>query len=84
MPEAKQKLEESLNIRKQFLGERHPDLAWALISLSIWYEKEGELSDAIRLMQEAYDIRTEQLRSEHPYTIEAKQRLDELTKNQES
>lgn len=78
MPEAKQKLEESLNIRKQFLGERHPDLAWALISLSTWYEEQGNLSGAIRFMQEAYDIRKEQLRSEHPYTIAAKQRLDKL------
>ena len=81
MPEAKDRLDKSLNIRKQILGERHPDLAWVLISLSQWYEKMGDLPHAIQFMQEAYDIRNEQLRPDHPYTIEARERLNKLTNN---
>lgn len=81
MPEAKDRLDESLNIRKQILGERHPDLAWTFISLSQWYEKMGDLSRAIQLAQETYDIRNEQLRPDHPYTIEARARLNNLTNN---
>ena len=82
LPEAKEQLEESLGIRKKVLGERHPDLAWALTSLSECHEKmgEGELPRAIQLMQEAYDIRREQLRPGHPYTSMAEQRLGELRK----
>lgn len=82
LPEAKKQLEESLGIRKKVLGERHPDLAWALTSLSECHEKmgEGELPRAIQLMQEAYDIRREQLRPGHPYTSMAEQRLGELRK----
>lgn len=80
LPEAKEQLEESLGIRKKVLGERHPDLAWVLISLSGCHEKMGELPRAIQLMQEAYDIRREQLRPGHPYTSMAEQRIDELRK----
>lgn len=80
LPEAKEQLEKSLAIRKKALGERHPDLAWALISLSECHEKMGELPRAIQLMQEACDIRKEQLKPGHPYTSKAEQRLDELKK----
>jgi len=82
LPEAKERLEASLEIRKKILGERHPDLAWALISLSECHERMSELPRAIQLMQEAYDIRREQLRPGHPYTSKAGQRLDEIKKKQ--
>lgn len=80
LPEAKEKLEISLAIRKKTLGEEHPDLAWALISLSEYHEKMGELSRAVQRMQEACAIRRAQLRPGHPYTRKAEQRLEELKK----
>lgn len=80
LPEARENLEKSLAIRKKALGEHHPDLAWALISLSEYHEKVGELSRAVQLMREACAIRRDQLRPGHPYTRTAEQRLEELMK----
>lgn len=80
LEEAKKSLEESLNIRKTILGERHPDLAWALMSLSEYHEKKWDLSLAVECAEKAYRIRKEHLRQEHPYTIMAEQRLNELKK----
>ena len=81
LDEAKKNLEKSLRLRKDHLLKDHPDVAKSLMSLGEYYETIGDLEKAIEKTQEAYDIRANPekgLRHGHPYTEQAKRRLEEL------
>lgn len=50
MEKAKALIEESLEIRKKLYGEMHPDYAWGLDNLRIWYKKTGNIEAAKELL----------------------------------
>nr|WP_187329212.1 CHAT domain-containing tetratricopeptide repeat protein [Halomicronema hongdechloris] len=58
--------EEALAIRRQQLGERHPDVAASLNNLAALYEAQGRYGEAEPLYQESLAIRRQQLGERHP------------------
>ena len=76
--EAKKLIDCSLDIRKELLGENHPDYAWSLFSLSQWYEKTGDIEKAIETLNVVISIRENVLGPEHKYTQGAIQKREEL------
>jgi len=63
---AAQLLEMALRIRKQTLGEEHPELALSMSNLGSVMYKKGDYEGAERLSREALAIRRKLLGNEHP------------------
>jgi CHAT domain-containing protein/Tfp pilus assembly protein PilF len=64
--EAQPLYQQSLTIRREQLGERHPDVANSLNNLALLYYAQGRYGDAEPLHLQALDIRREQLGERHP------------------
>ena len=76
--DARDYIEQSMTIRKDILGENHPDYAWSLDSLSHWYEETGSPAKAVEIMEQVIAIRTAVLGANHQYTQQAVSRREEL------
>ncbi|MFH7245099.1 MAG: tetratricopeptide repeat protein [Spirulina sp.] len=64
--EAEPLYQESLVIRREQLGNRHPDVATGLNNLASLYHAQGRYGEAESLAQEALSIHREQLGESHP------------------
>ncbi|MEM6435539.1 MAG: CHAT domain-containing tetratricopeptide repeat protein, partial [Cyanobacteria bacterium P01_D01_bin.115] len=64
--EAEPRYQESLAIRREQLGNRHPSVATSLNNLAGLYEAQGRYDEAEPRYQESLAIRREQLGNRHP------------------
>ena len=64
--EAEIRFRQALMIRRQQLGNNHPDVAQSLFTLAVVYWTLGRYSEAEPLALEALSIRRQQLRDNHP------------------
>ena len=60
---------EALDLRKQLLGDNHPDVAQSLNNLAYLYQSQGRYTEAEPLYLEAINIATQALGENHPNTI---------------
>ena len=67
--------EEVLRLRKEILGERHPETIRASSNLAITYRDLGRMEDARVLEEEILRLRKEILGEQHPHTILASNNL---------
>ncbi|WP_419548321.1 CHAT domain-containing protein [Microcystis sp.] len=74
--------EQALAIRKQQLGDNHPDTATSLNNLAALYESQGRYSEAEPLYKQALAIRKQQLGDNHPDTAQSLNNLAELYESQ--
>ncbi len=58
--------QQALEIRKEVLGEKHPDYATSLNNLAIYYSDLGDYSKAIELGKQALEVNREVLGEKHP------------------
>jgi len=58
--------QQALEIRRQVLGEQHPNFAQSLNALASLYESTGRYEQAEPLLQQALEIRREVLGEQHP------------------
>jgi CHAT domain-containing protein len=65
--EAEPLFQESLTIRREQLGDRHPDIATSLNNLAELYRLQGRYGEAEPLLQESLAIWREQLGDRHPH-----------------
>src|SRR5204863_266388 len=56
----------ALEIRKQVLGEKHPDYACSLNNLAFLYGEQGDYTRAEALFRQALQIRKQVLGEKHP------------------
>ena len=56
-----------MNIRKEVLGDKHPDYAESLNNLAAFYVSTGQSQQALPLYREALQIREEALGKKHPH-----------------
>jgi CHAT domain-containing protein/tetratricopeptide (TPR) repeat protein len=59
--------QKALEMRKQVLGERHPDFATSLNRLAVLYHAQGEYAKAEPLYRQALEIYRQVLGERHPY-----------------
>ncbi|GBG27915.1 Kinesin light chain 1 [Hondaea fermentalgiana] len=64
--EALTNFEEALSIRKEILGDRHPDVATTLNNIASVYDSQGRYEEALANFEEAQSIRRESLGDRHP------------------
>jgi tetratricopeptide (TPR) repeat protein len=74
--------EEVLAIRREQLGERHPDVAASLNNLAVLYHLQGRYGEAETRFLEALDISREQLGERHPAVASNLNNLAELYRAQ--
>ncbi|NEQ87226.1 MAG: tetratricopeptide repeat protein [Moorea sp. SIO2I5] len=65
-------------MRKQLLGENHPDVATSLNNLAGLYYNQGRYSEAEPLYQQALEIAVQQLGENHPNTQTISRNLSRL------
>lgn len=75
---AKSHFEQSLSIRENILGKTHPEVAWSLISLSEWYEKQGDISTSLEFADRAHKIRIAKFAPTHNYVKQIDARIEYL------
>jgi CHAT domain-containing protein len=80
--EAKPLLQQSLAIRKQQLGDNHPDTAQSLNNLAELYLSQGRYSEAEPLLKQSLAIRKQQLGDNHPDTAQSLNNLAGLYQSQ--
>src|SRR5207253_2390074 len=56
----------TLDIRKQVLGENHPDCTYSLNNLAALYVSQGDYARAEPLLQKALDVQKQSLGEKHP------------------
>src|SRR6202012_1126388 len=71
-------LREALEIRKDVLGERHPDYATNLSSLAGLLWARGDLDGAEPLLRRALEIRWDVLGATHPKSVASMNSLEQL------
>jgi tetratricopeptide (TPR) repeat protein/predicted Ser/Thr protein kinase len=76
--EARQLLQQALEIRQRALGDDHPDLAHALANLALVAEAEGQLEEARALYERALAIIGKQLGGDHPEAASILNNLAEI------
>ena len=76
--EAEPLLKQALTIRKQKLGDNHPDTAASLNNLAELYRVQGRYSEAEPLYKEALAISKQQLGDNHPDVAQSLNNLAEL------
>ncbi|EHK16959.1 uncharacterized protein TRIVIDRAFT_113898, partial [Trichoderma virens Gv29-8] len=59
----------ALDLRREALGEEHPDTVISLSNLAITYHEQGRYDEAERLKNQVLDLRREILGEKHPNTI---------------
>ncbi|MEL6763033.1 MAG: tetratricopeptide repeat protein, partial [Cyanobacteria bacterium J06607_6] len=64
--EAEPLYQQSLEIRLEQLGDRHPDVATSLNNLALLYKAQGHYDEAESLYQQSLNIYREQLGDRHP------------------
>jgi tetratricopeptide (TPR) repeat protein len=76
-----------LALRRQLLGEEHPDVAASLNNLALLYKSQGRYSEAEPLYIQALDICERRLGANHPNTVTTRDNLaylrDRPSSNQE-
>jgi tetratricopeptide (TPR) repeat protein len=70
--------EKSYRLRKEVLGERHPDTLTSLNNLAEIYRVMGRLSEALPLSKKGYRLFKEVLGEKHPYTLTSLNNLAEI------
>ena len=65
-------VEQILQIRRQVLGEEHPDVATSLNTLAVLYQNQGRYAEAEPLYQQALEMRKRTLGEEHPSVADSK------------
>ena len=73
--------QKSLQIDKEILKERHPNIAIDLHNIGTLYFKQGDYTQARQYLEEAYSIFLEKLGEKHPNTQRTKEWLDNLPDN---
>jgi tetratricopeptide (TPR) repeat protein len=68
-PEAEPLYLEALDLRKQLLGDNHPDVAQSLNNLAYLYQSQGRYPEAEPLYLQALAIAEQALGENHPNTI---------------
>ena len=71
-------LTRALDIRKQQLGNNHPDTAHTLNNLGVLYTKQGKHSEAEKFLNQALAIAQRVLESKHPDTVKYRENLENL------
>ncbi len=61
--------QKALVIRKEVLGERHPDTAMSMNNIGMHYVKMGRLGQGLTFIEEALEITKELLGELHPKTL---------------
>ncbi|MEM7066502.1 MAG: tetratricopeptide repeat protein [Cyanobacteria bacterium P01_B01_bin.77] len=75
-------LKEAMKIRKQLLGDAHPDVAWSLNSLAMLYDYQSRYTEAELLLKEALSIRKRLLGEMHSDVAQNLHDLAWIYKNQ--
>ncbi|EXK26980.1 hypothetical protein FOMG_16420 [Fusarium oxysporum f. sp. melonis 26406] len=60
-----------LELRRQVLGEKHPDTIRSLADLGTTYHAQGRYDEALQLHQTALDLRRHVLGENHPDTMQS-------------
>jgi CHAT domain-containing protein len=81
--EAEPLYKQALAIRKQQLGDNHPDTATSLNNLAALYQSQGRYSEAEPLYKQALAIRKQQLGDNHPDTATSLNNLALLYQSQD-
>lgn len=76
---AREYIAKALEIRKNILGEEHPDYAWSLETESDLYWKIGDKEAAEERIRQVISIREKKLGKDHQYTKEAKDKLKDYS-----
>ncbi|NEO61572.1 MAG: tetratricopeptide repeat protein, partial [Moorea sp. SIO4G2] len=76
--EAEPLYQQALKLRKQLLGENHPDVATSLNNLAGLYDNQGRYSEAEPLYRQALKIAVQQLGENHPNTQTISRSLSRL------
>jgi tetratricopeptide (TPR) repeat protein len=71
-------LVEALQLRKDLLGDRHPDVANSLNNLAALYCYQNRFTEAEPLLLQALEIRQQVLGNTHPHTLNTQQSLENL------
>jgi tetratricopeptide (TPR) repeat protein len=74
--EAEPYYQQALEMRRELLGHRHPDVAQSLNNLGALRYQQGRLKEAQSLLLEALPIYEERLGSDHPNTRNLKSWID--------
>ena len=61
--------EKAFEIRKEILGEKHPDTLSSLNNLARIYKELGRFSEALPLLEDGYRLSKEVLGEKHPDTL---------------
>lgn len=77
---ARDSINKALEIRKNILGEDHPDYAWSLQNSSDLYWKTGEKEKARETILQVIRIREKKLGKDHRYTKKAQDKLETYSK----
>jgi tetratricopeptide (TPR) repeat protein len=64
--EAEPLYQQALDLRRELLGERHPDVATSLNNLALLYDNQGRYDEAEPLYIQALNLRRELLGERHP------------------
>ncbi|KAL9573929.1 hypothetical protein ACKAV7_001921 [Fusarium commune] len=59
----------ALDLRREVLGEEHPDTMWSMADLAVTYHQQGRYDKAESIYQEVLELRREVLGETHPDTI---------------
>lgn len=73
----------SLEIRRQQLGDDHPDVATSLNNLALLYKVQGRYDEAEKLYRRSLEIRMQQLGDDHPKVASSLYNLANLYQDQE-
>ncbi len=79
---AEPQLERARQLRRDALGEEHPDTLSSMNSLSILYRKQSRYDEAEMLLVKTLEIRKRVLGEEHPKTLSSRNNLAILFKKQ--
>jgi CHAT domain-containing protein/Flp pilus assembly protein TadD len=74
--------EQALGLRRQILGENHPDVAANLNDLALLYRKQSRYDEAEPLYQQSLKILQTLLGENHPHVAQSLNNLAELYRNQ--
>ncbi len=69
---------EALQMRKDLLGQEHPNVATSLNNLALLYSNQGRYSEAITFFEQALDIAQRKLGENHPNTVLFRNNLKRL------
>ena len=75
-------LREALEVKRETLGNRHPDTLLSINNLGSLLQAKGDLAAAELLYREALEVRRETLGSRHPSTLNSIKHLCVLLREQ--